>query len=72
MKHLFSLAVDHMLADKRIILLQFQPRGVVAAVFLGVIHVAAFATLHLHDCAVAFFRHFSITLNYEPKAFDGA
>jgi hypothetical protein len=72
MMHLLSLAVDHMLANKRIILHQFQPRGVIAAVFLCVVHVAALATLHLHDCAVTFFRHFSITLNYEPKAFDGA
>src|ERR1700749_4384816 len=48
--HLLRFAVDHMLANKRIILHKFQPCGVVTAVFLGIVHVAAFATLHLHDC----------------------
>jgi hypothetical protein len=69
---LLGLAVHHMVTHQRIVLLEFQPACIIAAVFLGVVHMAAFSAAHLNQCAVAFFRHrFPLDMLSDYKAFDG-
>jgi hypothetical protein len=56
---LFGFFIQHMLANKRVILTQFQPGCGRTAVLECVIHMTAFRTLHLDQNAIAFFRHLS-------------
>jgi hypothetical protein len=61
-----------MVTHQRIVLLEFQPACIITAVFLGVVHMAAFSTAHLDQRAVAFFRHrFPLNMLSDYKAFDG-
>src|SRR5215207_3294020 len=54
---LLRFPINDVPSHNRIILLEFQPRRIVAPVLLRVVHVAAFGAAHLHQNAVAFFRH---------------
>jgi hypothetical protein len=60
---LLGFPVDHVTANEWIIFLQFEPSGIIAAVFLGDIHVSAFRAFHLDHNAIAFFRHLVVSFS---------
>jgi hypothetical protein len=60
--------IDDVAAHNRVKFAQFDPAGVIAAVFGGQIHVCAFRAAHLDDLTWSFLAIFSLSLPYRSKA----